>query len=325
MQNFDDLDIEGRNSSHNSEEQRDKEENDRKRLMRTSVTAEDGNLRPVYSETEDGDVWCHICNIALFGAHKLLSHNICNRHKIKLEEWPYPVLLWSKCADIVKKIKPSLEDVAPGEPIPPGMEDQISRTTTIQKSLDRHRSSPLVGLEYLLELMDPDSSEPSYTCTLCDKRGDPRTVMAHITSYNHRMTYLNRHFPTISRAISNLPHTVNFKRGANEISVLVAKKIEQHFGRLQPQLVDKASFDKNKVQIIKRIFQDYHFKETQDITFMEVYDVRWTTNFEEKMAEMTVKEQEEKDEILKKDAVKETEKIKESVKTIDPKSTDKQS
>jgi hypothetical protein len=152
-------------------------------------------------------------------------------------------------------------EVAPGEPIPPGMEDQISKSTTIQMSLDRHRSSPLVGLEYLLELVDPESTEPSYTCVLCNKRGDPRTVMAHITSYNHRITYLNRHFPTISRAIADLPRTVNYKRGANEISVLVAKKIEEHFGRLQPQLVEKNQYEKNKVQIIKRIYhQDYHFR-----------------------------------------------------------------
>ncbi|XP_076241474.1 uncharacterized protein CG7065 isoform X1 [Calliopsis andreniformis] len=292
MQNFDDLDIEGRTPSHLSETGKEKEEYDRKRLMRSSVTAEDGTLRPVYSETEDGDIWCHICNIALFGAHKLLNHNMCNRHKMKLDEWPYPVLLWSKRSDIVKAAPPAQstaisDGLAPGEPVPPGMEDQITRTTTIQMSLDRHRSSPLVGLEYLLELIDNDSCEPSYTCVLCDKRGDPRTVMAHITSYNHRITYLNRHFPTISRAITELPRTPNYKRGANEISVLVAKKIEERFGRLQPQLVDKHQFEKNKMQYIKRVYQDYHFRETPELTFMDVYDVRWVTNFEEKMAEMT--------------------------------------
>ncbi|XP_053997583.1 uncharacterized protein CG7065-like [Hylaeus anthracinus] len=291
MQNFDDLDIEGRNPTHLSEAGKEKEEYDRKRLMRSSVTAEDGTLRPVYSETEDGDIWCHICNIALFGAHKLLNHNMCNRHKMKLDEWPYPVLLWSKRSDIVKASPPAQsaaigDGLAPGEPVPPGMEDQITRTTTIQTSLDRHRSSPLVGLEYLLELVDNDSCEPSYTCVLCDKRGDPRTVMAHITSYNHRITYLNRHFPTISRAITELPRTPNYKRGANEISVLVAKKIEERFGRLQPQLVDKNQFEKNKMQYIKRVYQDYHFRETPELTFMDVYDVRWVTDFEEKMGEM---------------------------------------
>lgn len=239
------------------------EEYDRKRLMRSSVTAEDGTLRPVYSETGDGDIWCHICNIALFGAHKLLTHNSGNRHKLKLEEWPYPVLLWSNRQDLKKPSTSANgmnDGVAPGEPIPPGMEDQITTSTAIQMSLDRHRSSPLVGLEYLLEIVDPEINEPSYTCVLCDKRGDPRTVMAHITSYNHRITYLNRHFPTISRAIADLPRTPNYKRGANEISVLVAKKIEQHFGRLQPQLIERSQYEKNRIQLIKRIYQDYHFR-----------------------------------------------------------------
>lgn len=230
--------------------------------MRTNVTAEDGTLRPVYSETGDGDIWCHICNLALFGAHKIVSHNLCNRHKLKLEEWPYPVLLWANKTDLKKAPVPNdaLRDLAPGEPVPPGMEDQMVSQTTIQKSLDRHRSSPLVGLEYLIELCDPECPEPSYTCVLCDKRGDPRTVMAHITSYNHRIAYLNRHFPTVARAIAELPRTPNYKRGANEISVIVAKKIEQHFGRLQPPLIDKFQFEKNKIQIIKRIYQDYHFR-----------------------------------------------------------------
>lgn len=233
--------------------------------MRCSVTAEDGALRPVYSETEDSDIWCHICNVALYGAHKLISHNQCNRHKMKLDEWPYPVLLWSKRPEVNKTVTTVQSAVigdtlAPGEPVPPGTEDQITRTTSIQMSLDRHQSSPLVGLEYLLELVDNDSCEPSYTCVLCDKRGDPRTVMAHITSYNHRITYLNRHFPTISRAITELPRTPNYKRGANEISVLVAKKIEEKFGRMKPQLVDKTQFEKNKMQYIKRVYQDVHFR-----------------------------------------------------------------
>lgn len=230
--------------------------------MRCMVSTSDGTLREVYSKTDDGDIWCHICNIALFGAHKLHSHNGSSRHKIKLDEWPYPVSLWSKKSKKSSRSNapPIPASLAPGEPVPPGMEDQMMSPTTIQVSLDRHQSSPLVGLEYLLELVDNDSCEPSYTCVLCDKRGDPRTVMAHITSYNHRITYLNRHFPTISRAITELPRTANYKRGANEISVLVAKKIEEKFGRLQPQLVDKSQFEKNKIQYIKNVYQAFHFR-----------------------------------------------------------------
>lgn len=45
---------------------------------------------------------------------------------------------------------------------------------------------PLVALEYLIEMVDYDpSKEPSYLCILCDKKGDPRTVLTHLASYNH--------------------------------------------------------------------------------------------------------------------------------------------
>jgi hypothetical protein len=45
---------------------------------------------------------------------------------------------------------------------------------------------PLVALEYLLELRDYDTSkEPTYLCILCDKKGDPRTVLTHLASYKH--------------------------------------------------------------------------------------------------------------------------------------------
>lgn len=229
--------------------------------MQNNVTAEDGSLRPVYSVTADGDIWCHICNAALLGVYKLLSHNSCNQHQIKLRDRSFSVMLWSKRSDDVEKnVDSNVSKFATSEPISSSIEDHMSKTTVIQITLDRHKTSPLVGLEYILELVDPEGKEPNYTCVLCDKRGDPRTFMAHIISYNHRKEYLNRHFPTISRAILDLPRTADYKRGANEISLEVSKAIEQHFGRLKPQSVDKIFFEKNRVQIIKKVYQDYHFR-----------------------------------------------------------------
>lgn len=55
-----------------------------------------------------------------------------------------------------------------------------------QEKLEGFKAGPLVALEYLLELQDYDpSKEPVYLCILCDKRGDPRTVLTHLASYNH--------------------------------------------------------------------------------------------------------------------------------------------
>lgn len=96
--------------------------------------------------------------------------------------------------------------VAPGEPVPPGFEGKVQKIAEIQVSsydlflscitqsiinsfqerLDSYHAGALLGLEYLLEIQEYDNDkEPSYLCLLCYKKGDPRTVIAHLASYNH--------------------------------------------------------------------------------------------------------------------------------------------
>lgn len=81
-------------------------------------------------------------------------------------------------------------NIAPGEPVPPGFENEVKQQAEIQPALDRIKDEALVGLEYITELVMGEGKEASYHCVLCDKRGDPRTILHHITSYNHRLKYL---------------------------------------------------------------------------------------------------------------------------------------
>lgn len=78
-----------------------------------------------------------------------------------------------------------------GEPIPPGMEDEVENVLArIQATLDSI-FIPLIGIEFILELLPSDQTEePRYMCALCDKRGDPRTFPNHLRSFNHHMAYL---------------------------------------------------------------------------------------------------------------------------------------
>lgn len=85
-------------------------------------------------------------------------------------------------------------NIAPGEPIPPGFENEIKPVAEIQSKIDKCRNVALIGLEYLLELGFRNEKEPGYVCVLCEKRGDPRTIMDHITSYKHRLKYLVKYF-----------------------------------------------------------------------------------------------------------------------------------
>lgn len=85
-----------------------------------------------------------------------------------------------------------MDDISKGQPLPPGMEDEITGPCQILKSLVTFEH-PLIGLEFLLELHNiVELKEPRYLCLLCDKRGDPRTILVHLTSQNHYLMYLVR-------------------------------------------------------------------------------------------------------------------------------------
>lgn len=81
-------------------------------------------------------------------------------------------------------------DIAPGEPVPPGLEHEVKPVAEIQDKIDQNKSESFVGLEYLAELNRGDDKRPAYVCVLCEKHGDPRTIMHHMFSYMHRLKYL---------------------------------------------------------------------------------------------------------------------------------------
>nr|CAI5854494.1 unnamed protein product [Callosobruchus analis] len=145
-------------------------------------------------------------------------------------------------------------DVAPGEPLPPGFENE--------ERLDGFKAGPLVALEYLLELQDYDpSKEPVYLCILCDKRGDPRTVLTHLASYHHISQYLQRHFPTSWRALTPYMTTKQYKRNWQAALQKIGEGIEKKFGRLKPMPIDKDKFEKDRMVYLNKISKGKHFSE----------------------------------------------------------------
>lgn len=78
-----------------------------------------------------------------------------------------------------------------GEPLPPGMEDTSTMSTIccINETLNK-LTKPLIGVELLVEIVEDKYSERRYECMLCLKRGDPRTIITHLTSIAHYTYYL---------------------------------------------------------------------------------------------------------------------------------------
>ena len=47
------------------------------------------------------------------------------------------------------------------------------------------------GLQYVVEFQNPDRSrDPQYECFMCDAQMDLRNVIAHITGFKHKQSYI---------------------------------------------------------------------------------------------------------------------------------------
>ncbi|XP_055545764.1 uncharacterized protein CG7065-like isoform X2 [Wyeomyia smithii] len=163
--------------------------------------------------------------------------------------------------------------IAPGEPVPPGMENEVKPVAELQTTIDKFKHGPMVGLEYIMELTTPGKKEPSYHCVLCDKKGDPRTVVVHITSHIHRVKFLEKHYPTVVNELA--PY--RSQRGANKeiinrVIQTVCEAIEDHHGRLTPTVHDSADYTRNKMKYLQEVIFEKHFDERTGPKFVEVID-----------------------------------------------------
>ncbi|CAG2108240.1 unnamed protein product, partial [Medioppia subpectinata] len=66
-------------------------------------------------------------------------------------------------------------------------------TLDAQLTLTKH---PVVGLEYMIEYIDPEGMSPRiYYCRLCKQFNTCASVMEHVTGYNHRVRFIANKYP----------------------------------------------------------------------------------------------------------------------------------
>ncbi|XP_055315040.1 uncharacterized protein CG7065-like [Sitodiplosis mosellana] len=211
---------------------------------------------------------CHICSVPnLPGERCLYTHISGRRHQTKLTSKQFDANLFRATLQRSNKI---VMKIAPGEPVPPGFENEVKAVAEIQSKIDKCRNVPFIGLEYLAELGVRDKQEPSYLCVLCEKRGDPRTILDHLTSYKHRLKYLEKHFPTVTREIS----VYRYSREARDVFPHIVQKIceaiEEAYGRLTPTVYDNDEYEKNRMACLQEIINDKHFSEKNGSSFIHV-------------------------------------------------------
>ena len=75
------------------------------------------------------------------------------------------------------------------EPRPPGEESE--EVAWIQRVLDNvPKESPLIGIEFIVEIQGADKAENKYHCFLCDRDFEATALVSDLVSGEHRMNYL---------------------------------------------------------------------------------------------------------------------------------------
>ena len=79
------------------------------------------------------------------------------------------------------------------DPGPPGEDDIVPQEAAIQRLLDEFKEAPLIGIEYLVEVIGSGpKSDPTYRCELCNTTLTHGGVISCLISAAHRLNYLVR-------------------------------------------------------------------------------------------------------------------------------------
>ncbi|XP_055385791.1 uncharacterized protein CG7065-like isoform X2 [Condylostylus longicornis] len=212
---------------------------------------------------------CHLCGVANLTSERALQTHISGKkHQQKLSQPHIDVHIFR--APLTAKPKIQM-NIAPGEPVPPGFEDEVKVPSIIQTYLTEYKDGALIGIEYCVELTI-DGKDPSYICLLCDKRGDQRTIFGHWISYNHRLKYLEKHFPTVVKELIPFRYNPEAKTIMPRLIEGVIQAIEQHHGRLAPSVCENNDFKRKRNIILQEIIAEKHFDEKTGPNFINAID-----------------------------------------------------
>ncbi|KAK4873891.1 hypothetical protein RN001_013251 [Aquatica leii] len=243
-----------------------KKETEQERLLSIKTRLPNGKVDNVFELNINNlaEHWyCNLCQCPVMGL--VYHHEIGKRHSSNMQNAG------------TYAFESDLLQVAPGEPVPPGVDEEVEKIAQIQETLDNYTIGPLIGLEYLIELFEYDrEKEPSYLCLLCDKRGDPRTVISHLASYNHIIQYIQRHFTKCFRALA--PYiTKQYKRNWQSATQKIAEEIENKFGRLKPHVAEAETFTEKRMHFQNLVANGRHLSEKSGVTFEELIDEKELT------------------------------------------------
>lgn len=144
--------------------------------------------------------------------------------------------------------------------------------------LDNKPDESFVGVEYLVEMHMYDQ-EPRYHCVLCDKAGDPRTIIFHLSSLTHRMKYFDKHYPTLMKELGEFRYDNEARVAVIKVLEEVSMAVQKHHGRLQPLVVEENLYKgADRMRCLQQIVGGKHFSELMGPSFVNLIDKKKIEN-----------------------------------------------
>ena len=126
---------------------------------------------------------------------------------------------------------------------------------------------PLIGLEYLVEIIQGPNVDRTYECLLCKTTLESKDVISCVVSARHRLKYLEKFYSTAHQKFDLEPNLEKWEQLTFDFLESVARKIEEKHGRLSVTVVTKADYDIQKQLFASRIEDGPHFRQSTELDF----------------------------------------------------------
>ena len=161
----------------------------------------------------NGVFTCTICDVVILDKYSLQDHWYSATHKTSMK--------------MVQVIAGPQERLVMSRPV-------------VQEMLDQFNVCPLLGLEFLIEIVKaPENSR--YYCSLCSLDLHVTELILHLTSLNHNLAFIKKFFPVAWERFSVIPDFKTWHKIDFQCLDLIIEKINDVHGRKRPIIVEDSS------------------------------------------------------------------------------------
>ncbi|XP_037035696.1 uncharacterized protein CG7065-like [Bradysia coprophila] len=236
-----------------------------KKLLDKQIVLPNGELTPVFIKSRDryGLYDCLICPAHQMSPFNLTQHLNGRRHNQNIRSMDASEEPETQNVEDAPSFHSDTVDECPkrksenctsgsansgsAKCVSPRTDDDSSasvpKISTLQTTIDNIQDISIIGLEHILDVQL--NAESTYLCVLCQKMFDRISdVVEHLTSYNHRLLYLQKFFPKV---FDDVCHLIE----------MVCEGIESKFHRSKLIVLEKSEYLDNKEKYIRLVSSEY--------------------------------------------------------------------